>query len=417
MQKTSTWHEHISKSADSVSNTVQWVPAAGSFPMESVTTGSTRSGLIVGAIGFFWTVFIIRWAISVLSKNSSWYDAALILIIEAPGLMCLLYFLSQLRFRYRIEINRQRVTVDREGLLGKRHWIEPISNYQGVLKQHRYLSSSTTTASSSRMSYMLKLSHTDKAKEIILFRIETRLMSPPPKWEQLWRHYAEALQLPMLEETAEGIISLQPDQADTPLQEKIPYNREKAGYTHPASAPLGKMLKARKQGNAWWITFYPAGTLWRTASGLMLMGAMLMGANYFGIIDRQVSTYFLLSIPVLVVFMGISFQRKRRHLEQLIVDRKTIRHRYWRSERGWTDSRMSLADVLRISIKTNPRHLRNAPDLVIEGRNREIRLGWWLPRKSKQELKKLLLSIISDPGCLLGHEQAGRVKSSIFPDR
>jgi len=416
MQDTSALHSFISESVDSEPNRIRWAPTAESLPMESVTTGSTKSALIAGSIGFFWTVFVIHWALSALSKNSSWSEVIPMLIVETPGFFCLLYLLSQLRYRYRIGIDHHQVTVDREGLLVTRHWVEPITNYQGVLKQHRHLSGSSST-SQSRMSYKLKLAHSDKAKEITLFWVETRLMAPPQKWKQRWRHYAETLKLPMLEETAEGIISLQPDQVDMPLQEKIRNGRQKGKYIHSAGMSPGRMLKVRKQDGAWWITFRPAGTLWKAAAGLGLMIAMLVGAGNFDLIDPQVKVYFLLSIPVIIVFMVISLQKKRRHLEQLIIDRQLLQHRYWRSGRGWTESRMSLADILRISIKTNPRHLRNSPDLVIEGRNREIRIGWWLPQKSKLGLKKLLLSIVSEAACPPGHEQTGRTKSGSLPDR
>jgi hypothetical protein len=101
-------------------------------------------------------------------------------------------------------------------------------------------------------------------------------------------------------------------------------------------------------------------------------------------------------IPIIIVLIGLSFQRKLKHPEQLAVDRGSIWYRYWRKGGGWITRRVPISSIRQILVKRDPTHIRTNPDIVIEGVNEEIRFGWWLPRESKIRVKDLLLSLIAE---------------------
>ena len=91
----------------------------------------------------------------------------------------------------------------------------------------------------------------------------------------------------------------------------------------------------------------------------------------------------------------MSIRKHVAHPEQLALDKKGIYYRYWNKQKGWVTDNMPLHSICNISVKSNPMHFRSAGDIVIEEKNKSIRFGWWLPKRTKLRIEKLLISLIA----------------------
>jgi hypothetical protein len=295
MKTTTTPLDQLVGTDDSLDNEIVWEPLDGSLPMKHITKGSQKAGAIGGLIGLVWTIFIGQSIVAALNKNAPVPEILMFILVGLPGIFFLLYALSQFRYRHEFMIERGKVTMVRQGLSGSKHWTEPLASYKGVLKLHQYHDDAGKHRTG-RMVFTIRLVHDDKAKEVRLFESKIRFMFAPVKWENAWRRYANIFDLPLMEETAEGIVSLQPEQIDTPLQNKIRKGWLRIDHLDPADAGLGCMVKVNQDGDAWVFTFQQAWTLWKAVSGLIIMTMALITVYYLGFFDDRLMRYFLLLI-------------------------------------------------------------------------------------------------------------------------
>jgi hypothetical protein len=375
-------------------NEIAWKPLEGFLPMNLVERGSYAIGAVVGIAGIAWLYLIVGVIAGGLKQRSTVAEILFLSFIGLPGVFCLLYGMGQFVSRREIMIERERVSMVSAGLRGRRDWSEPISAYKGVIRQHRY--SSGPGNRSRRTVYTIALSHEDKDKEIVLFRVSSRLPFPPEKWEKDWRHYAKLFELPLIEETAEGIVSARLGGIDAPLIEKI--RRDTQGIMKPdqAMANLGRMVRVEREDDAWVLTFQQAWTFRKTALGLIVMVLALAAVFYFRVLSAKQVMYFSLIIPLIAVFAALSFRSKLAHPEQVAVDKEAIWYRYWQKPRGWITQRIGLNTITEVSVKSAPGDTRGRVDLVIAGGRNEVRFGYWLPGKTKLKVKELLRSLIAE---------------------
>ena len=378
----------------SFNNEIVWEPLDGSLPMKHVVKGSSKAGALVGCIGLVWAIFIGQYLLAALNTDAPVVEVLMLLLVVLPAIFCILFALSQFRYQHEFLLEYNKVTMVRQGLFGTKNWREPLSNYKGVLKQYQTREGPKSKQATGTV-YIIRLVHEDTAKELILFQAWTRLMSAPEKWENAWRHYANILNVPLLEKTEEGIASFQPDQMEVPLRDKIHRGLLSVDPVNPAEASLSRMVEVTPDGDAWVFTFKQAWTLWKAVAGLLILAILFMVVYHLGFIDDKLVPYFVLLIPIVLVLIGLSFKRKVKYPEQLAIDQGAIWYRFWQKERGWDTRRMPIASIRDISVKAAPTHRGTRPEIVIEGDRDEIRLGWWLPRKYKIRVKNLLLSVIA----------------------
>jgi hypothetical protein len=92
----------------------------------------------------------------------------------------------------------------------------------------------------------------------------------------------------------------------------------------------------------------------------------------------------------------LSIRKQLAHPEQLAMDKNKFYYRYFKRQAGWVVDDIPLRAITNISVKSNPGHFRSAADIVIEAKNKSIRFGWWLPKKTKLRIESLLLSLIAN---------------------
>ncbi len=374
---------------------VTWVPDDGTLPMRKGASGKKAAGIVAIVVGLAWIYFCYTGFEKTVSFSHLSPDLFMMVFLSLPGIFILLYGISQLLYFEETTIDRDGVTFKRRGLTGMREWREAISSYRGVLKKHQHVNKSGASARGRYMVYSLVLAHGDPAREVELYLAESSMFQPPPEYDKKWKDYAKLFRLPVLEKTEEGETSRSVGELDEPLVKKIGESKLKVDPIDPLSTKLGLMASVERSGDLWVVTCSPIWTIWKSILGVLILTAALLASNAYGIIHPGLSRYFMLVIPLCVVAIGFSIQKKLNEPEQVAIDEDRVYYRYRDKKKGWVTEDIPLDSVTSISIKTDPSHFRSAPDIVIEGKKRNIRFGWWLPRKTKVRVKKVLLSIIS----------------------
>jgi hypothetical protein len=365
------------------------------LPMKHETKGPRLGGIAASLLGLGWLCLMGKAMVAVWREGPvvSGPDLVLVGFVAIPGILCLVYGIGQLLSLHRISIERRQVTVTTRGLLGYRHCREPIAAYNGVLKESRYYAE--TGRSASRMVYMVKLAHNTSAKEIVLYQASSTVFLPPESWERKWRHYGELFDVPLLEEVVQGIALSQPHNKDIPVQERIRQGTVQFRRVEPMAGKLGRMVRLMRKDDVWVLTFREAWTLWKGAVALVLLTALLAAFSFSGLLQRQHLLYLVWPIPIAMLVAGLFLRRRLSHPEQLAIDRRTLLYRYWQRQGGWRTDVVPISAIRAVSVRPDPSRPR-VDDLVIELDGREIRLAWWLPRRTKIRTKDLLLSLIAD---------------------
>jgi len=366
--------------------------------MRHSIAGNRLAGAFALSMGAIWIYFFIDDLFKALRPALILPEFLMMTLIILPGVFVLIYGISQYVYREETIIDRKHVLRRRRGLSGNREWRESVSNYQGVLKEHRYWQEGhdSTSRRSSHMAYFIRLTHPDPGKEIVLYRAESSMLVPPTDWAEKGKEYAERFQLPVLEKTEKGIRSSDVNDLETPLVDKIREGKRKIATIDPDNVALGLMAKLTRDDGMWLVTCYPVWNAWKSIAGVILLTLALTGAYALELIHPQIFKYFLWVIPVCVLAVGLSIRKQLAHPEQIAMDKKKFFYRYFNRQAGWVVDDMSLRSVTNISVKSNPRHFRSAADIVIEAKNKNIRFGWWLPDKTKLRIESLLLSLIAN---------------------
>lgn len=187
------------------------------LPATGERTGGIFAGLFFIVFACLWggipTVALLQNGADILEQPAGF--AAFLFPIAAVGLILL--GLHVVRFRKSITIDRYFVAVEQRGLFGTREWREPLSNYLGVLKRVERRSS----RKSKRTYYIVDLKHrSDDKKTINLYtaRSDRELRE---KWEQ----FARQLQVPALEQGADGPVVRQTEDLDKTVTELLDEGR------------------------------------------------------------------------------------------------------------------------------------------------------------------------------------------------
>jgi hypothetical protein len=379
----------------SPSNRISWTPADGSFPMKRTVTGNRLAGTLALLIGFAWVYFLLDPLFNALDPIFLPAEFLMMLLVVLPGVFVVLYGMSQYVYHEETTIDQSVVSWKRRGLMGAREWREGIANYQGVLKEHLHWGQSEGSRGSSRMNYFIRLTHSDSDKDVLLYWAQSTLHVSPPEWLESWKRYAELLQLPVIEKTEDGMRSSDVSDLNEPLIHKIRDGKRKVSPIDPLGVKLGLMAQLERDEDVWIITCYPVWTLWKSVAGTIVLALVWVGAYAFSLVDPRILKYLLLSLPLCVLAIGLSIRRKVAHPEQLALDKRCIYYRHLDKKGEWVTRDIPLRSVYDISVRDDPTHFRSAGDIVVDGENRSIRFGWWLPKKTKLHIKNLLLSLIA----------------------
>lgn len=243
------------------------------LPATGERTGGIFAGLFFIVFACLWggipTVALLQNGADILEQPAGF--AAFLFPIAAVGLILLgLHFI---RFRKSITIDRYFVAVEQRGLFGVREWREPLSNYLGVLKRVERRSS----RKSKRTYYIVDLKHrTDDKKTINLYtaRSDRELRE---KWEQ----FARQLQVPALEQGADGPVARKAEDLDKTVTELL--EEGKISVDRRALAGEAEGVSIVESGDEVIVT--------RTRPAISVLGGL-----------------FAMAFPLIFVFVGFSIE-------------------------------------------------------------------------------------------------------------
>ena len=128
MEPTPEMYQGIEGTGTSPENEITWQPAEGLLPMKYVSRGESRvAAVVAGLIGITWSLIIANAILASLKGDALVAEIMFLLLVGIPGILCILYSISQFVSMHEIAIYPDRVTVMKTSLKGRRQWSEPVS--------------------------------------------------------------------------------------------------------------------------------------------------------------------------------------------------------------------------------------------------------------------------------------------------
>jgi len=358
--------------------------------------GNRVTGLIALVIGLPWLHYSGRYLFGIWGSAGLDAGQSLLVLLVLGGLFVTLFGFSQLVYSEQYEIDDSSVTWKRSGLSGRRSWREPLSAYNGVLKdmERHFKSEADASGYQSRMDYLLYLDHDDGARRVLLYESTNTMESPSPDWDKLWRRYGELFGLPLLEKTSEGVTAT--DDLDRPLVDRLADGSARTPAFDLAAPALRAGLALHKEDDLRVVTIKPV-TLLRSGAAFLLIACLLFGlALYLGWFPDRVAA----AVPGLLIAAGtilyaLSMRRKFRHPDQVAVDADSLWYRSWNHAEGeWHTESVPLRDIRRIAlVRTTGRN--ELEQMVVESDKQNLAFGARLPAASRRQLRDLLIYLVS----------------------
>jgi len=372
-------------------NRVRWSPHSTVLPMQT-----TRRQSLVGAV--FALLFGLVWCgllgasiiFGTIKEGPNLPMTLMLLVFMVPGLGVLALALHLLVNRRKITVERHAVTVNERRVRGRRQWQEPLSNYRGVLKKRVQHQGSRGTGGHTE--YSVVLSHADASKEIVLFEALGGI-GIDRLWHESWRQFSDLLALQPLEQTEEGIVVASGAGERTTLLEKA--EQGTVSVIEAETIDLGRLVKHRRHGSRWILTYWRGWGAWRAAVGMLISAVLVAAGRYFmltGQGDR------LLAIFVWVaagfgVLMALSVLHDLFTTDELSIDQQGIVYQLLprRSPRRRRELRAS--EVERVRSRADE---HGEAVVIIEGPGKPIRFGTGLPLSNRVAVKQLVVAVIAE---------------------
>ena len=142
-----------------------------------------------------------------------------------------------------IEIGRDFVRVTETGLLGGEHWEEPLSAFTGILRRTDAVGGGDIYSNV----HLVELVHPDTKKTLQLYQADAeegirKLWKKTDAEEgihNLWKDAARALNLPALDETADGILAHEPEDLDKSIREVAADGKISVDFDADTPPPTG----------------------------------------------------------------------------------------------------------------------------------------------------------------------------------
>jgi hypothetical protein len=170
------------------------------------------------------------------------------LLFACIGLGILIAGINSLFVQGEIRITNQDVTYTKSSLFGTKKWIEPVSEYMGVLRSKEQRSRGTGNTRTTYTVYVLRLYHADTDKCIPLYESTTST-----EWRSLWEDYARILNVPALDEVEGEIVSRDVGDLDKSVRELAEEGKLEIDFDPTAAIP--KSINLEIGNNELVITF------------------------------------------------------------------------------------------------------------------------------------------------------------------
>ena len=360
--------------------------------------GSRAFGAVMLVIGVPWLYYSGTYLVTLLQNTGPDPAQFFIVLIVLTGLVLILHGLSQFIYREEYRIGQDAVIWNRTGWSGIRSWKEPLSRYNGIIREQQYHHDSRQQAGlyQSRMSYMIYLEHEDCSRRVKLYESTNIMESPSPDWERLWKHYAELFNLPLLEKTSEGIVVSDMESRDRPLLDKLVDKSIEIKDFELESPRLLPGLSLQQQDGLWVISVTPVKLLW---SGITFLSLSISLFTLAFVFEWFPDTTIAISLGALVGISALlylfSMWGKFMHPDQVAVDKKSLWYRSWDNKKqNWNTENFRISNIRRIALGTQPNR-NQLEKVIVESDRQNLEFGERLPAVSRAQLRDLLIYLIS----------------------
>lgn len=369
-------------------NEIRWTPSETLLPMETTWKGSWIGGpmAVFGALFFIGPVVFMALCVTVWDIQSNGimlaFTLLFMLVFVAFGLLAIFFGLYLVLNKGATLISRTTVEYTGRGLFGPKHWVEPLSNYQGVVKKFTY------DVEDSTVSYKIVLKHRDRNKNITLFH--TSSADGEALRDHSWEQFGRVLGLPLFEETADGLTPAGPGSLQKLAAEYAtrPYRT--------ATIQLGKKAILERTVNGLRVTHAHYWGCWRGLLGMTMCLAFLGLAYCFskGKANGQAGNIWIFWV-VMTFFLLITFSLFITDLftvEELFIQPGKVE--YWRryGRRIMTHKAIVLTHVKQVAVKKDPKNPALGPSLWLEDGHNKVQFGIQLSKDDKVALKEYILA-------------------------
>lgn len=362
----------------------RWRIDLSSPPVESHQTGSKVGAIFMIVFALIWGGFPIVGLISTLQSGDSGPETIIFLIFPVIGVGILLFGIHSFLWRRTVAFDGQSFTVTESGLKGAKSWTEPLSAYEGVMRNTRRVK----TKNSSYTLYMVDLVHPDPDRKINLYT-DTSESGFRGKWEEL----ARQLNLPAFEQGEGGMVRRDPADLDKSVGELIKEGKVEVDYdtlSRPAKGVAvdieGDTIAITRTGprNPWWgslvSVLFP---LIFVGVGFFAPGLDLVGRIIFGGVGLLFEFVFLIA-----VYQDITTRARLR------VGPDGVRVNKVGSSGESKGKFIPATEIEAVTLNRKGNDWR--PAVVVSSDNNNLRFGSGLPRMSLEFVMNTLLAKIAE---------------------
>jgi len=370
-----------------IKNQIRWVPGEKSLPMRTVRKQSYFGGLFVT----FGILFALLAAASMVSFitwcTREWGLSSTAVLLAAVLLAMLLFIVVDLVFIFMglhlllseatIVITNEAVEYTGRGLSGRNEWAEPLENYQGVVKRFANQDHLGTC-------YEITLKHDDENKDVILFR--ARNAAAEILWDESWRQFGQLLKLPLLEETADGLVRAGPGS----LQELTA--RYAAMRSRSGAVQLSKKAVVSQTEEGVRIIHPHYWGCWRGLLGTIICLIVLGWAYYLFQSKRINNAWIFPALVSLLLIAFCSFIADLLTVEELLIRPGRVEYRRQYGKRIKSHKVVRLMRIKQVAVKKASDFPVSTPLLWLEDGLETVQFGALLPKGDKVALKEYILA-------------------------
>jgi len=371
---------------------LRWEPNSHSLPMGREEKGSKLMGFvgILFILGSLLFLYILISNIQALDEPI--FTVIFLIFIALLGLFGLLMF-NMFFYRKNTKISSKEVYCIEKSLFGKKNWTEPLSSYQGVLKEHNVFRGQNKR---DHITWKINLKHkADSSRNIELYSLSEYRGEKPSDYDETWKHFGGMLKLPLLEKTEEGIKSIELKHKDLSLKNKVREGLEKTDETE-IQDKAGKTFNIQKQHDGYLVSVKGI----KTKVFLFVFLLMFSSITVFLFTEKHKSTNISILFYAFMAFsllIAAGFIWELISSEELFFSKSLIKHQRRHPWGVKVKQMLSSESIKSIDIKKsedNPHNDINPP-IIIEHSGKPVCFGKNMNKKDKIYIKNMIVKTIS----------------------
>ena len=362
----------------------RWRLDLSSPPVEAHQAGSKIGAVFLILFALIWGGFPTVGLFSILQSGDLGPEAVIFLIFPVVGVGILLFGIHSFLWRRSVAFDGRAFTVTERGLKGEKSWTEPLSAYDGVMRNTRRVK----TRNSSYTLYMIDLVHPDGDRKINLYT-DTSVAGFRGKWES----YARQLKLPAFEQGEGGMVRREAADLDKSVGELIKEGKVEVDYGALSRPAEG--LAVDIEGDAIAITRTGPQNPWWGSLLAILFPLIFVGVGFFAPgLDLVFRVVFGGMGLLFELLFAIGVYKDLTTRERLRVGPDGLRVNKAGSGGESEGKFIPAGEIEAITLKRKDNQWR--PSVVVSSDRETLRFGSGLPRTSLEFVMNTVLAKIAE---------------------